>query len=142
LQQYYEIRPSLSQCIFLLSGHALAAAAIYFYLEPALLMLAILAAVGLLAFSESRCLIQQEIIKLVLDPGDKSIEFKQGKQPYFYSKYKVYQTRWFAILKLVDADKSRTLILNPDCFDSHQAYQQLRYQLHQMEQAMEQAGAA
>jgi hypothetical protein len=135
LQKYHEIRPSAAQRIFLLASHGLAAAAIYFYLEPTLLMLAALAAVCLLAIYESRCLIQQEIIKLRFDPGNKSIEFKQGKQPYFYCKYKVHQTRWFAILKLVDADKSRTLILNSDCFNTQQDYQQLRYQLRQMEQA-------
>jgi len=135
LQEYYEIRPSAAQRKFLLSGHGLAAVAIYFYLEPALLMLAALAAVCLLAIYESRCLIQQEIIKLRVDPGAKSIEFRQGKQPYFYTKYKVYQTRWFAILKLVNANKSRTLILNSDCFNSLQAYQQLRYQLRKMEHA-------
>ena len=134
MQEYYEIRPSAAQRNFLLSSHGLAAAAIYFYLEPATLMLPALAAVSLLAIYESRCLIQQEIIKLRLDPADKSIELEQGQQPYFYSKYKVYQTRWFAILKLLDADKSRTLILNSDCFDSLQAYQQLRYQLRKMEQ--------
>ena len=98
-------------------------------------MLSALAAVCLLAVYQSRCLIQQEIIKLGLDPGSKLIEFKQGKQPYIYSKYKVYQTRWFAILKLVDTDKTRTLILNPDCFKSLEKYQQLRYQLRKMEQA-------
>jgi len=135
LQKYYEIRPSVAQRNFLLSSHGLAAGAIYFYLEPAALMLPALAAVCLLAFYESRCLIQQEIIKLRLDPGDKSIEFRQGEQPYFYSKYKVHQTRWFAILKLVEADKSRTLILNSDCFKSLQDYQQLRYRLRKMEQA-------
>ena len=135
MQKYFEIRPSAAQRNFLLSSHGLAAAAIYFYLEPATLMLPALAAVSLLAIYESRCLIQQEIIKLRLDPADKSIELEQGQQPYFYSKYKVYQTRWFAILKLLDADKSRTLILNSDCFDSLQAYQQLRYQLRKMEQA-------
>ena len=135
MQKYYEIRPSAAQRNFLLSSHGLAAAAIYFYLEPASLMLPALAAVCLLAIYESRCLIQQEIIKLRLDPGDQSIEFKQGQQPYFYSKYKVHQTRWFAILKLVEADKSRTLILNSDCFNSPQDYQQLRYQLRKMEQA-------
>ncbi len=98
-------------------------------------MLAALAAVCLLTIYESRCLIQQEIIKLGLDPGGQLIEFKQGKQPYIFSKYKVYQTRWFAILKLVDTDKTRTLILNPDCFKSLEIYQRLRYQLRKMEHA-------
>ena len=135
MQQTYEIRPSSSQHFFLLVTHGLAAAAIYIYLEPTWLKLAALAAVCLLTLCESRCLIQQENIKLRLDPGDKSIEYRQGKQPYFYRKYKVYPTRWFAILKLVDADKSRTLILNPDCFNSLESYRQLRFQLRQMEQA-------
>ncbi len=135
MQQYFEIRPSTAQCIFLLGIHGLAAATIYFYLEPTLLMLASMAAICLLAIYEYRCLIQQEIIKLRFDPRGKSIEFKQGEQPYFYSKYKVHETRWFAILKLVDIDKPRTLILNPDCFNSLQAYQQLRYQLRKMEPA-------
>jgi len=117
----------------MLASHGLAAAAIYFYLEPTLLMLSALAAVCLLAFYESRCLIQQEIIKLGLDPVAKLIEFEQGKQPYIFNKYKVYQTRWFAILKLVDTDKTRTLILNPDCFKSLETYQRLRYQLRKME---------
>lgn len=96
-------------------------------------MWAALALVFLLLVSESRCLIQQEIIYLRLDPGMNSIGFKQGKQPYFYPKYKVYQTRWFAILKLVDKDKSRALILNPDCFNSIQTYRRLRYMLRKME---------
>jgi len=135
LQKYFEIRPSAAQRNFLLSSHGLAAVAIYSYLEPAALMVPALAAVCLLAIYESRCLIRQEIIKLGLDPGNKSIEFNQGEQPYFYSKYKVHQTRWFAILKLVDTDKSRTLILNSDCFNSLQDYQQLRYQLRKMEHA-------
>jgi hypothetical protein len=133
LQNYYEIRPSRSQRNFLLASYGLAAASIYFYLEPALLMLSALAAVCLLAVYESRCLIQQEIIKLGLDPAAELIEFKQGEQPYIFSKYKVYQTRWFAILKLVDTDKTRTLILNPDCFQSLETYQRLRYQLRKME---------
>ena len=106
--------------------------AIYFYLEPALLMLSAMAAGCLLAVYESRCLIQQEIIKLGLDPDGKLIEFQQGEQPYIYSKYKVYQTRWFAILKLFDTEKTRTLILNPDCFKSLETYQRLRYQLRKM----------
>ena len=118
----------------MLASHGLAAAAIYFYLEPALLMLSALAAICLLAIYESRCLIQQEIIKLGIDPEAKLIEFQQGEQPYIFNKYKVYQTRWFAILKLVDTDKTRTLILNPDCFQSLETYQRLRYQLRKMEQ--------
>jgi hypothetical protein len=47
LQEHYEIRPSATQRNILLSSHGLVAAAIYFYLEPASLMLPALAAVCL-----------------------------------------------------------------------------------------------
>lgn len=133
MQKYYEIRPSNSQLVFLLAGHALVAITIIFYLEPGLLKLSALALILLLAVTESRYLIQQEIIKLRLDPKGKTVEFEQGGQPYFYSKNKVYQTRWFAILKLVSEHKSRTLILNPDRFNSIQSYRQMRYLLRKME---------
>jgi hypothetical protein len=134
LQKYYEIRPSKSQLVFLLVGHGLVAVVIIFYLQPGLLQLASLALVLLLAVTESRYLIRQEIIKLRLDPKGEAVEFEQGGQPYFYSKNKVYQTRWFAILKLVNEHKSRTLILNPDRFKSIQCYRQMRYLLRKMEQ--------
>ena len=134
MQKYYEIRPSKSQLVFLLVGHGLVAVVIIFYLQPGLLQLASLALVLLLAVTESRYLIRQEIIKLRLDPKGEAVEFEQGGQPYFYSKNKVYQTRWFAILKLVNEHKSRTLILNPDRFKSIQCYRQMRYLLRKMEQ--------
>ncbi len=134
MQKYYEIRPSKSQLVFLLAGHGLVAIVIIFYLEPGLLQLASLALVLLLALTESRYLIRQGIIKLRLDPKGEAIEFEQGGQPYFYCKNKVYQTRWFAILKLVNEHKSRTLILNPDRFKSIQSYRQMRYLLRKMEQ--------
>ncbi len=134
MQKHYEIRPSKSQLVFLLTGHGLVAIVIIFYLQPGLLQLGSLALVLLLAVTESRYLIRQDIIKLRLDPKGEAVEFEQGGQPYFYSKNKVYQTRWFAILKLVDEHQSRTLILNPDRFKSIQCYRQMRYLLRQMEQ--------
>ena len=134
MQKYYEIQPSKSQLVCLLAGHGLVAVVIIFYLEPGLLKLSTLALVLLLTVTESRYLIRQEIIKLCLDPKGEAIELEQGGQPYFYSKNKVYQTRWFAILKLVNEHNSRTLILNPDCFKSIQSYRQMRYLLRKMEQ--------
>ena len=134
MQKYYEIRPSKSQLVFLLAGHGLVAVVIIFYLQPGLLQLASLALVLLLSVTESRYLIRQGIIKLRLDPKGEAVEFEQGGQPYFYSKNKVYQTRWFAILKLVNEHKSRTLILNPDRFKSIQTYRQMRYLLRKIEQ--------
>lgn len=134
MQKYYEIQPSKSQLVCLLACHGLVAVVIIFYLQPGLLQLTSLALVLLLAVTESRYLIRQEIIKLRLDPKGEAVEFEQGGQPYFYSKNKVYQTRWFAILKLVNEHKSRTLILNPDRFKSIQSYRQMRYLLRKMEQ--------
>ena len=134
MQEYYEIQPSKSQLVCLLAGHGLVAIVIIFYLQSGLLQLTSLALVLLLAVTESRYLIRQEIIKLRLDPKGEAVEFEQGGQPYFYSKNKVYQTRWFAILKLVNEHKSRTLILNPDRFKSIQSYRKMRYLLRRMEQ--------
>lgn len=133
MQKYYEIQPSKSQLVGLLAGHGLVAVVIIFYLQAGLLQLASLALVLLLAVTESRYLIRQEIIKLRLDPKSETVELEQGGQPYFYRKNKVYQTRWFAILKLVNEQKSRTLILNPDRFKSIQSYRQMRYLLRKME---------
>ena len=129
MHEFFEIKPSSAQLIFIVTSHGLAAGGIYFYLQPTLLMVACLALSGLLAIDESRSLIRREIITLRVHQRDASIGLEQGGQPYFYSKYKVYQTRWFAILKLIDEHESRTLILNPDCFNSTRSYQRLRYSL-------------
>ena len=127
MHEFFEIKPSSAQLIFVLTSYGLATAVIYFYLQPTSLMIACLGLSVLLAIYESRSLIQREIITLRMYRRNTSIEFEQGGQPYFYSKYKVYQTRWFAILKLINEDESRTLILNPDCFNSLRTYQHLRY---------------
>jgi hypothetical protein len=135
LQQHFEIHLSAMQPGLTLGRHGLIAVAIAVYVEPVAMMLGGLTLVGLLALRETRQLIRQEIISLKLNPGETSIELVQDGQPYFYSKYKVYATRWFAILKLIDKRKTRTLILNPDRCDSIQSYRRLRYALQQMDQA-------
>ncbi|MDH3634817.1 MAG: hypothetical protein OES20_08940 [Gammaproteobacteria bacterium] len=135
MQEYYEIKPSKSQLALLLVVHGLVAVAIIFFQQPGLLKLSALALVLLLAVHGSRSLVRQEIIKLRFDSRGASIELEQGGQPYFYRKNKVYQTRWFAILKLINEQKSRTLILIPDRFNSIQSYRSLRYRLCQREQS-------
>ena len=129
MQEYYEIKPSRSQLVLLLAGHGLVAVAITLYQPSGLLKLATLVLVALLAVRESRHLMRQEIIKLRFDSSAGAVELEQAGQPYFYSKNKVYQTRWFAILKLINERNSRTLILNPDCFNSIHSYRSLRYRL-------------
>ena len=133
MRENFEIRPSRNLLVLVLSSHGLTGLVIFFYLEPGLLKLSACALVLLLAIHESKRLFQQEIINLALDPRSAEIEVRQGGQPYFYSKYKVYATRWFAILKLVDDLETRTLILNPERFESEQCYRRLRYFLQRTE---------
>ena len=133
MQEYYEIKPSKSQLVLILVVHGLVAVAIIFYQQPGLLKLSALALVTLLAVHECMNLIRQGIIKLRFDSRGASIVLEQGGQPYFYRKNKVYQTRWFAILKLINEQNSRTLILIPDRFNSIQCYRSLRYRLCQRE---------
>jgi L-cysteine desulfidase len=80
-------------------------------------------------------LIQHDIIRLRVDTARQAVVLQLAGQPYFYSKYKVYQTRWFAILKLVDQHTDRTLILNSDCFQSVECYRRLRFDLRQLERS-------
>jgi len=133
MQEYYEVSPSRSQLIFVLTGHLLGAITIYFYLSPAFLKWAALAALTVAAYIESRRLIQHGIIRLRINLTRASIEVQHLGQPYFYCKYKVYQTRWFAILKLIDQQHNRTLILNSDCFTSLENYRRFRFDLRCLE---------
>ncbi|MDH3220169.1 MAG: hypothetical protein OEO19_11615 [Gammaproteobacteria bacterium] len=135
MQKYFDIRPSTAQLVLLLLGHGLAGLVMAIYIEPAPMTLAAVALTGLLALRESRVLMRQGYARLKPDPRGESIEFEQAGQPYFYYKYKVYATRWFAILRLIDKHQNRTLILNPDRFESIQSYRQLRYVLLSMERA-------
>lgn len=133
MDEYYEIRSSKSQLVLLFASHALAGGAIYFYLQSPLLTISGLVLVCLSALHEYRSLIRQGNLTLGLDLKNATIEVRQAGQPYFYTKNKVYQTRWFAILKLVEGHKNRTLILNSDCFSSPIAYQRLRFLLRELE---------
>jgi hypothetical protein len=135
VQEYYEVSPSRTQLILLLAAYLTGAITIYFYLGPAFLKWAALTALALAAFVESRRLIQHDIIRLRINLTRASIEVQQRGQPYFYCKYKVYQTRWFAILKLIDQQSDRTLILNSDCFASIEKYRRLRFDLSCLERS-------
>jgi hypothetical protein len=129
MHRYHHLNVSRSQRILLLAAHSTAAATIYFCVTPDLLKWAGIAGLAVSVLIEYRRLIRQGNLLLRVDPGREIIELRQAGQPYFYSKYKVYQTRWFAILKLIDKQKQRTLILNPDCFRSLECYRRCRYDL-------------
>ena len=133
MQNYHQIGTSRSQQVVQLFVHLLAAIAIYFYLTPTFLKCSALAALALSAFIDYRRLIRHEIIRVRVDRGQARIEIQQGGQSYFYTKYKVYQTRWFAILRLIDEPNNRTLILNSDSFPSTESYRQLRFDLQRLE---------
>ena len=133
MQHYYEVGTSKSQLIFLLTVHFLGVLTIYFFLTPLFLKCFAIAGLGLSALVEYRYLIQHDIIQLRVNKARASIEILRAGKPYFYGKYKVYQTRWFAILKLIDQQASETLILNSDCFTSNDCYRRFRFDLRQLE---------
>ena len=134
MQEIYTIHPSNSQLGLTLGAHVVVGLAIAIYVTPPWLMFGSLALVGLLALRETRER-RRGSVRLKINSATAAIELEQGGQPYFYGKYKVYATRWFAILKLLSKHESRTFILNPDRFDSIQSYRKLRFALGRLEQA-------
>jgi len=135
LQYYYQLVTSRTQLLINLAAHFLAAVTIFFLVIPALLKWSGMAAMVLSAQRGYRHLIRHDIIRLRVDLARQGVLLEQAGQPYFYRKYKVYQTRWFAILELIDQPVSRTLILNSDCFQSVECYRRLRFDLRQLERS-------
>ena len=135
MQYYYQLVTSRTQLLINLAAHFLAAVTIFFLVIPALLKWSGMAAMVLSAQRGYRHLIRHDIIRLRVDLARQGVLLEQAGQPYFYRKYKVYQTRWFAILKLVDQHTDRTLILNSDCFQSVECYRRLRFDLRQLERS-------
>ncbi len=133
MHRFYEVVPSRTQSLITLAAHFIAASTIFFFVDSWLLKTAGMAGVALAALCGYRRLIRQDIIRLRIDPVRQLVEFQQSGQPYFYRKYKVYQSRWFAILKLVDQQTGRVLILNSDCFNSVENYRRLRFDLRLLE---------
>ena len=129
MQQYYRIRPSRKLIALAIGLHLLIAAMLAAYAEPWPLKLPAVALVSLLGLREVARLGRQADVSLRFDPAEASILLEQDGQPYFHAKYKVYATRWFAILKLIDETRSRTLILHSARFDSDLLYRQLRFAL-------------
>ena len=135
MQEYFEIHPSRTQLVLLIAAHGLLLFAVAAYVESGPLKLMAMLLLGLLGWREASLLARQQPLLLHCNPRTANIALQCGSQPYFFAKYKVYATRWFAILKLVDKDNYRTLILNPDRFDSADSYHRLRYLLRRLEQS-------
>ena len=135
MQEYFEIHPSRAQLGLLVAAYCLLLFAVALYTEPLALKLSASLLIVLLGVRDSCLLVRQQRLLLHCNPRTAEIELQCDLQPYFYAKYKVYATRWFAILKLVDKHTNRTLILNPDRFDSSESYHRLRYLLRRLERS-------
>ena len=133
MQEHFEIRPCRRRSLLLLSAHFAFALLLIVHVEAPWTRYCASALVMLIGWREYRNAAAQEIILLHCNSRVPGIGLKQGGQSYFYYKYKVYANPWFAILRLDDKRKSRTLILNSGCFESEQNYRQLRYLLARME---------
>jgi len=129
VQQHYLIDPSRVLVAITLGGHLLVALAIALYVDSAPLMLGGIGLIVLLGWRESEYLRRQPPLELSVDPRGRSIVLEQCGQSHFYAKYKVYATRWFAILRLIDKPESRNLILHSERFQSTREYRHLRLAL-------------
>ena len=133
MYRFHELTAARATLLIAFAAYGLAAAIVSLYLEPCLLQVSALAAIVLATGLEYRRCARQARILLRVDPLQRGVELRQAGQPYFYSKYKVYQTRWFAILRLIDQRKGRILILTPGSFSSVESYRGLRFDLRRLE---------
>lgn len=123
------------QFVAVLGMHVLAVLAIAIYVEASLLKWSLLGLLVLLGWREWRRFRCARTIKLALNMQAGTVCLEQAGQPYFFCKYKVYPTRWFAILSLIDQRYHRTLCLDPHRFQSNASYRHCRYLLRQMERS-------
>ena len=133
MHEIYRIYPSNLEIRLLAGLHVLTALVWYWCVNQKLLLVSGLLLIGLLGWREVGRLRQAAIIELGLNLDTGRIRIVERGQTYFYNKYKVYPSRWFAILKLVNQRQSRTLILHPECFENLNDYRRLRYCLRQTE---------
>ena len=125
----YEIKPSNDQALLLVSLYVSAALAWWLAAEPGLLLAGVELLILLLGLRATRQLLSAPRSQLRLLDSNSGVALTIGEQTHFFAKYKVYPSRWFAILKLIDQSKTRTLILNPDCFNTATDYRNLRFEL-------------
>lgn len=133
MQEFFEIHPSRLQLRLFFGAHLLLALLLAIYVEPLTFKVCAVCLVLLLGWREFHLDRSRENLILHYDPRAVKIALQCDGQPYFYSKYKVYGTRWFAILKLDDNIENRTLILNSERFDSEHSYRRLRFLLTRQE---------
>ena len=117
MRHYFRLSRSRTElhAIYWLLG--LAAVIAIVYLQPGL------------AIAETRHYRSSRSEYLCIDGDRCGIVADTAGQPYFAVKYKVYRTRWFAILKLWNRHHTRTEMLLPDRFESTRSYQDCRFLL-------------
>ena len=133
MPQIFEIHPSRNLAGLLAVLHALALFAWVANVESPWLNPCGAALIVLLGWIECSRMLEAAVFAIEVDPRAGGVTLIEDGQPYFFGKYKVYRCRWFAILKLIEQPKNRTLILTPDCFISGSEYQRLRFYLHALE---------
>lgn len=131
----FRLGESRLQHVAVLVMYALAALMVAIYLEASLLKYSLLGLLPLLGWRESRRIRRARGLKLALNVQAGTVRLEQAGQPYFFRKYKVYPTRWFAILSLIDQRYRRTLCLDPHRFQSAASYRHCRFLLRQMERS-------
>lgn len=137
----FQIKPSTSQSVFLVSIYAVTLLVALIYIDSLLSLSLLSGLVLLLAIVELRNWLKRQALTLTLNPGRDSIELEQAGKAQIYEKYKVYTCRWFAILQLIDNHKNRNLLLNSDRFISTGAYQDFRFVIQQMQRQGNERGA-
>ena len=117
----------------LLSSTLFGTAVIAVWLQPPWFAALAAALPALLAWRQYRLWQRTPALRLSVDPSREIIALEQGGQTHFFDKYKVYPSRWFAILKLIKPRKTRVMLLLPDRFESDRAYRDCRFNLRQLE---------
>lgn len=140
MRQCFDIQASAAQSVFIYLLSALCFVGVILVIDSIWMLILFLALLLLLTLRETRRLANQESLRLCLDERRKTIQLEQGGQPQIYKKYKVYTTRWFAILHLFDKPDNRSLLLNSDRFKSSEVYQDFRFGILRMAQQQDRRG--
>ncbi|MFT5398299.1 MAG: hypothetical protein ACI8XW_001089 [Gammaproteobacteria bacterium] len=68
----------------------------------------------------------------MVNETDGSIDLDNGEGSQHYDQFRLYSTRWFTIVKFINEKKSRSLMIDPSCFQSEDDYRALRFELNAM----------
>jgi len=132
LTERYDIVGSKSLFLLLVVCYTLALGSVLFYVSSPGLLVALVILGWLLFFRENRRISAHQNIALLLNASKSSVEIRENGESQQYRKFRLYTSRWFAILQLFEDGKNRSLLLTKDRFYSLAAYQQFRFSIMQM----------